>query len=126
MKLKIKVTKEILLKSSYCGFRKNGERRRGMSKHYVESNCAISLAIRDIFPKAWVGTDNINFRGGCKAYLPDEAQVFIDEFDDASIIERQNMVPIKFEIDVPEAVIKRVNIDEVKKILSTSTTMELV
>ena len=46
MKLEIKVTKEILSKSMFCA----GE------SDYIQENCAFALAVRDIFPKARIGT----------------------------------------------------------------------
>lgn len=44
--LKITVTKEILEKSKNCG-----------DAYGAGKNCAIALAVRDVFPMAWVGMD---------------------------------------------------------------------
>jgi hypothetical protein len=130
MKILIKITKDILLKSSQCSEK-------------VGFNCAVSLAIREIFPKAWIMTNYIlvNERELVTCYanivdyfnseelkikLPKEATNFINSFDLKSEEERIEMNPISFEIDVPNEVIEEIGINEIYKILSESKTLELV
>lgn len=56
MELKVKVTKEILKKSMMCGVGFPSERlMTDKQKDYIGQNCAISLAVRDVFPYAFVG-----------------------------------------------------------------------
>lgn len=124
MKLKIKVTKDILKKSMMCGTQKYNY------GNPVTENCAIALAVREIFPEAQVLytcmiiDDNEEY----KAFLPKEAQNFISEFDNLNHFpdERLLMPELEFEIDVPEAYLETVNIDEVVSIINQSQTLELV
>ncbi len=124
-KLNIKVTKEILEKSKMCG------------KNKVGLNCAIALAIRDIFPSAWITgskilIDPIFLKEGCgiksklAIKLPIEAIHFIHEFDRIKPKRRVLMNEISFDIDIPDAVIEELNIDELKEVLKESKTLELI
>jgi|SRR6478609_1597954 len=116
MKLQINVTKEILVKSKMCGFD---------SVLNAPENCAIALAVRDIFPKAQVSPVTI-YTEGVNILLPDEAMLFISDFDEANPSEREEMKPFSFEIEIPEAVIERINIDEVREVLTTSPCLKLI
>jgi len=133
MKIKIKVTRDILVKSAHClkdaGF-----------------NCPISLAVREIFPNAWVTPETIlpnaseelvkqarvsitsidELYKGKTISLPLIASKFIIKFDDSNPTERVLMEPISFDIDVPNEVIEEIGISSVYKILSESKTLELV
>lgn len=120
MTIHIHVTKEILEKTKSC-------------KCQVES-CAVSEAVREIFPGAYtlvlamypfpvsetdLGTDVID--------LPVEAAQFILNFDRAGSDEcRAAMRPISFDIEVPDSVIQRIGISQVESILSNSLTLEKV
>lgn len=134
MKIKITVTKEILERSAMCGI---------CSAQYefksVLTNCAIALAVRDIFPIAIINhasiffnpVDNGRYLKGKKLAapripLPEEANMFIIQFDVASIEQRLAMRPFSFEIDVPQSVIDKIGISEVTRILENSETLELV
>jgi|GEM_PF-5482904 hypothetical protein len=68
MRLKIKVTKEVLRKSAYCTGR-------------AWENCAISVAICDVFPIADVMNEEIRIGGLPYISLPQKARDFILEFD---------------------------------------------
>lgn len=127
MKLKINVTKDILKKSAFCG-------EADVLVHYVSTNCAIALAIRDLFPYAWIYNTNVQFLeadnlhsriiGKCE--LPKKAIKFILNFDVALPEERMKMRPISFEIEIPEEVIETINIEEALNIVSKGKTMELI
>lgn len=123
MKLKIKVTKEILYKSRYC---------RSDEAGAAAMNCAISLAVRDIFPNAFVGLvlmyfDNNGKRGIGEAVKNHGSTVsFINKFDVSSPEERIKMPEYEFEIEVPESVIEKINIDELKPLLENHPTLELI
>ena len=117
MKLKIKVTKEIINEAKFCGITTTPP-----SKH-----CAIALAVRDIFPNAEVGCWEIGLHSQTSSKiitipLPDEAQNFISKFDMSSVIERVNMREIEFDVDLPEELINEINIEDIKN----SKTLELV
>lgn len=118
-KLKITVTKEILEKSKNC-----------LPGNSMPTNCAIALAIRDIFPNASVGTQTISFNtkagDGVFVYTPPIATRFIGQFDIRSAKERVMLNPISFEIEVPESVIESINIDELKPLLENHPTLQLL
>lgn len=127
--LKIKVTKEILEKSRMCG----GDD----TKNKIGMNCAISLAVRDIFPDVWVGDMDIRFGRWDEDHfdvndkityigLPYRVQMFIKEFDKTSPANRLLMPEIEFEIEIPDAVIETINIDELKPLLVNHPTLELI
>lgn len=119
MTILIKVTKEILEKSMYCGI--------GWGGGSIIENCAIAYAVREIFPGAQVGDGiylyNMNAE---KIPIPVEAQGFIGKFDGLMPGDRVKMKPISFEIEVPSEVIDQIGIGDVYKILSESKTLELV
>lgn len=131
VELKIKVTKEIINKTRFCGLK--GEE----SVDNYSSNCAIALAVRDIFPIAYVGPCFITVCTHDNSFmidLPVEATEFIHEFDDAtgakSLVEciqwRQSLDPIEFSIQVPDELIEKINIDEISKVLENHPNLELV
>jgi hypothetical protein len=137
MRITIKVTKDVLRKTAMCS---------GGVKH-IRENCAISYAVREIFPAAQtfvyaiVLSDHdvniyedyllpqraIDVLGDRCIPLPEIASAFIRAFDfladDPEA--RMNMAEISFEIDVPPAVIERIGISEVYRVLSESKTLEL-
>lgn len=126
MKIKIHVTREILERSAMCGIAKE--------TRHIATNCAISLAVRDIFLDAQVD----HFDGGelqiCVGRrpnhvfikLPEDAHCFVGEFDYARPHERATMKPLSFDIDVPYRLVEMIGIGEVYRILSESRTLELV
>lgn len=140
MKILVKVTKEILDKTSGC-FRN------------AAINCAITEAVRDMFPYAFTINDRViifdkethclmindahytdggidirNYKSIASIGLPSEAMFFILEFDEFVLRPelRRNMKPIQFEIDVPNEVIDQIGISTAYKVLSESKTLELV
>jgi hypothetical protein len=132
-KLKITVTKEILEKSKYCGKRPYGEE----IEDDAPSNCAIALAVREIFPFAWVGEDEIDpfyrtivgfeFRPlSERIELPTNAKNFITRFDGTSADDRPLLPEISFEVEIPDCVIDQINIDELRPLLANHPTLELV
>lgn len=119
MKILIKVTKEILHHSAMCGH--DGKMR--------STNCAIALAVRELFPSASIGNPNYSLNGKDgfdNNYLPPKAVAFITRFDSTSPSERRWMKPFSFELDVPNSVIDQIGISEAYRILSESKTLELV
>lgn len=131
-KFKINVTKEVLERSANCS-----SKRLGL-------NCAIAIAINDLFPASWVTREKILFADSLESIenymenpkhlyfeiadtkLPIIATSFIDIFDNCYPQDRLLMEPFSFEIDVPDVIIDKISIDEIKKVLETSTTMELI
>lgn len=130
MKIKIKVTKEILERSACC------------TKDLCTFNCAIAEAIREIFPWSSTGGTNINIWDSRKnrdnwlsfrssphpivISLPFNARLFIQDFDLRTPDLRIAMTPISFDIEVPNGLINQIGIGQVYKILSESKSLEMV
>jgi hypothetical protein len=127
VQLKIKVTKEVLFKSRMC------QTELGM-------NCAISLAVRDILPNAIVGRYYIapfyytGYKNGenwepdrtCMIPLPIEASSFTQDFDYSAPAQRVLLPELEFEITIPDEVIEKINIDELRPLLQNHPTLELI
>lgn len=114
--LTIHITKEVLEESKNC----SGAKGR---------TCAVAVAIRHIWPKAYVCTDEAYLNGKWYkdvAKLPLMAQNFIDGFDRSTPEVRIAMEPISFNIVVPDEVINQINIDEVLKLANTVTRKEVL
>lgn len=130
-KLRITVTKEILDRSKYCGEPGFGD-ISAFENH--SSNCAIALAIRDVFPKAFVETeyifiDEISYKkfpmpGDIK--LPAEATDFINTFDLLDPAGRSLLPELTFEISIPDEIINQINIDELKPLLENHPTLAIL
>lgn len=115
MKLQIKVTKEILEKSMWCGTEK-GEQS-------VPQNCAIALAVRDIFPKAEVGFEHIRpFGRENDCYIEHNQIHYISLFDQTKPQERPLLHELTFTVDLPEQIVNSINIDDIYN----SKTLELI
>lgn len=132
-KLRITVTKEILERSKYCA--------SDINQGY---NCAVALAVKDIFPEAYcyqsfmvfdqAGKDKCDsgffsaskFKGAIGAHFPAFVFMWIQQFDRIEPNERVKMSPISFEISIPDEVIEKINIDELKPLLENHPTLELI
>lgn len=112
MKIQINITKEVLKKSARCGYA-------------TWNNCAIAVAIRDLFPSFSVYNSNIEKNYTHVCYLPKEASDFITIFDDAPYEERLLLPELSFIIDVSQKYIDEIGINEVHEILSKSKTLKL-
>lgn len=125
MKILIKITKDVLRRSAMCDSE-------------VGRNCAVGLAIVEIFPTAWVGGSSIHIYDQvpdcvlvheccsvCSLALPTAASTFIYRFDHSTPAERLLLPEFSFEIEVPQQLIDSIGIGEVYRILSESKTLEL-
>lgn len=123
MKIKIKVTKDILKRSMMCG--------TTPLLGGIEDNCAVALAVRDIFPGASIGSYIIfpfsRTDPGYSIATPPEARAFIKSFDVLrnSPDKRLDLPELSFDIEVSDSIIKKIGIGEVYKVLSESRTLEL-
>lgn len=140
MKILIKVTKEIIAQTAMCGISDDLKN--------IASNCAIAVAVRDLIPDALVLDD---YEICCSRLdtiitLPPVAEKFIIQFDGILvravtgrdivsqielitkqvIEERMRLQPVEFEVDLPDEFIDLISIDEVKRIVNASPTLELV
>ena len=119
MKLTIFITKNILLQSMYC-VRMAGQ------------NCAIGKAIFALFgARSLVHSEAIKIYSNdifdiqdvmsnpvlYKIPLPEAAMDFIVEFDEATPLQRVEMTPIAFDIDVPEELVSLLGLDYIHKII---------
>ena len=115
----IKITKEILAGSKECGTHNDLEK--------IGNNCAIALAVKDIFPNVFVTTHHIYPFGidddrynRLSIPLPGVALNFIKIFDSLRSIHNARLCLPEFEfnIDIPDEIISLIDIDEVKNILA--------
>lgn len=111
----IAVTKDIIKKCKNCGIELN----------IAERNCAVALALRDIFPNAYVTNYNIypfgiDFKKDMeiKIPLPVVAQQFIKLFDGFSHIPHLRLLLPEFEfsVEIPDDVIEQIDIEEVREL----------
>ena len=112
---KITITKDIIGHCKNCG--------RQNEKDEIGKNCAIALAVKDIFPNVYVTNYYILPFGirhenddALKIQLPVIAQQFIKLFDGFSLTPNLRLLlpEFEFDIDIPDAVIEQINIDEIR------------
>jgi hypothetical protein len=116
VQFKIKVTKEILELSKECGAHNDFDT--------IGKNCAIAIALKDIFPEVVVtdyyiypfGIDNKNKLDDLRIVMPKIAQDFVKVFDSLSAIHKLRLLlpEFEFEISIPDEIISQINIDEVR------------
>ena len=120
VQFKIAVTREILELSLECGINNDIE--------MISKNCAIALAVKDIFPDVVVTEDCI-YPFGVNIYtktshlkieLPQVAKDFIKVFDSLCGMHkvRRCLPEFDFEISVPDEIISQINIAEVKDLIN--------
>lgn len=101
-----------------------------MNNYRRGQNCAIALAIKDIFPDSWVGAAgiDIDYNGIFNKVidLPEEVIHFIKEFDKNSPEQRIDMTSISFDIEIPNNVVETINIEDIKPLLINHPTLQLV
>jgi len=127
VEFKIRVTKEIIEHCKYCGAENN--------KQEINKNCAVAFALKDIFPDVYVtnyyifpfGIDTEEGQG-TKIVIPVIAQQFIKLFDGFYLMPdlRPLLPEFEFTIDIPDKVIDRVNIDEMKELINSSKHRKLI
>ncbi len=118
VKIKIKITKDIVLSAHPC----------------KAAECAFALAVRDIFPDARVKRFSIypfSYMRSVEAMsmcFPISAEMtkFIDWFDTSTQKEKEKFTEREFELEIPDWVIERINIDEVKTLLQDHPILMLV
>ena len=120
---KIAITKEIISRCKNCG--------TGNETDRIENNCAIAVALADIFPKVHVtnfcifpfGIDG-DIEKDIKIPLPPIAQQFIKLFDGFRFAPKLRLLLPEFEfvVDIPDEVIEQINIDEVRELIETGST----
>lgn len=119
-KLQITVTKEILKRSMMCGVD---------DAENITENCAIALAIRDVFPRAYVGCEKLFFGvPDLSVKLPYEAAKYVRRFDSLrdATIERLDLPEITFEVEVPDEVIDKIDISKIYEGHPTLQLIEIV
>jgi hypothetical protein len=118
---KISITKDIIDRAKHCGTEND--------IYQMGRNCAIALALKDIFPEVYV-TNYLIFPFGIDANdekdvkipLPTIAQQFIKLFDGFYLTPNLRLLLPQFEfmIDIPDEVINAINIDEIKELIRNS------
>jgi hypothetical protein len=117
--LKIVISKAIIQQAKYCGSENDADT--------VGNNCAVAIAVIDIFPNVYVSGYHIfPFGMGCENEqrlsipLPVIAQQFIKLFDGFHLTPKLRLLLPEFEftIDIPDEVIEQINIDDVKEFIA--------
>ena len=127
VQFKIAITKEIIAHCKNCG--------TGNEVHRIENTCAIAFALAEIFPKVHVSNvfifpfgTNGSKENDIKIPMPPVAQQFIKLFDGFYLMPdlRPLLPEFEFTIDIPDKVIDRVNIDEMKELINSSKHRKLI
>jgi hypothetical protein len=118
LKIKIHITKDVLKRSAMCGINTGA----------INENCAIAIAVKDLFPQAKVYRHNIGYFGEKYNHrLPEHGQGrFINKFDSLTPSARIAAPEFSFELEVPEYVINSIGIQEALDIIEKSETLTLV
>lgn len=135
MILEIIVSSEVIKASSLCGFDNNGNAAPFKVlplDRQPATNCAIALAVRDIFPEADIGEEMIYpFGSGDRSRdtkqipMPYEAVSFIEKFDVSTPGRRGSMKPFSFKIDIPDHIIDDIPLPDINKIINESKTLKI-
>ncbi len=116
--LKISITKEIIEQCKNCGNENEA--------HKISNNCAVAIALIDIFPNIHVTGYyifplgiNLEKEQVLRIPLPTIAQQFIKLFDGFYLTPKLRLLLPEFEftIDIPDEVIELINIDEVRELI---------
>lgn len=118
----VSITKDILKQSKNCGPKapENG------------NNCAIAIALKDIFPDVYVSADCVHPFGNTddaskKIHipLPPVARQFVKLFDGFYLTPglRLLLPAFEFPIEIDDEVINMINIDEVRAVICSSPVM---
>jgi hypothetical protein len=120
VQFKIKITRDIIEQCKNCGALND--------QFEISKNCAIALALQDIFPEVYVTNYyifpfgiNDEKRTDIKMVLPVVAQQFIKLFDGFSLMPNLRLLLPEFEfaIDVLDKVIDEINIDEIIELIKS-------
>jgi len=127
VEFKIRITKEIIEHCKYCGAENN--------EHELSRNCAVAVALKDIFPDVYVtnyyifpfGIDTEE-RENIKIIMPVITQQFIKLFDGFSLMPNLRLLlpEFEFEISIPDEAINRINISEIKDFINESKNRRLI
>lgn len=123
MKLTIKITKEVLKRSMYCGTE--------ACKGKISENCAIAVAVRDIFPTCAIAHPGIYLDQMSPfpsiRFIPEVGE-FIYRFDRLRHCpeDRLKLPEFEFTVEVPDSIIDSIGIKEIHEIIERSETLELV
>ena len=118
VQFKIAITRDTIRQCKNCG------NRNGPSG--IEKNCAIAIALVDIFPEVYVIDDyifplgiNPENKKTVRIPLPVVARQFIKLFDGFSLAPRLRMMlpEFEFEIDIPDELIEQINIGELTSLI---------
>ncbi len=126
VQFKISITKDIIHQSKNCGIDND--------LYKIGTDCAVAVALQDIFPHVYVtnfyifpfGIENNQLKH-LKIALPLVAQQFIKLFDGFCFAPKLRLMLPEFEfnVDVPDEIINVINIDEVQEIISNKHTSGL-
>jgi hypothetical protein len=108
----IRITKEIIARAKFCG---------QDEQQSIGDNCAIAIALQDIFPGVFVTGNHIHpfgfeQEGEMVIGLPAIAQDFIKVFDSLVAIPKVRLLLPEFEfvIGIPDKLLEQINIDDIQ------------
>ncbi len=124
----IAISKDILKASKHCGIENDPDT--------IGRNCAIANAVCHIFPDIYVtGFDMFPFGGSedqsirsIRIPLPPVAQHFVRLFDGFRLTPSLRLLLPEFEfsIDIPDELIDMIDIEEVKAIIASSCSSNII
>jgi hypothetical protein len=114
VKLKIKITRDIVLSSKHC--------------HGTQ--CAFANAVRDILPNAWISSFTIypfsEISNDTRKFdLSKEMSEFVFWFDIANQDEKEMFTEKEFELEIPDWVIDEIDIESIRPLLQNHPTLTL-
>ena len=129
MKIEINISKEILARTQYCGYDQCGIKDQDAN---IAKNCAIAVACAEVFDRVSVGDSIHIYAGGVKPrflgiiQLPVAAIEFTTVFDAMHPVQRLDIEPFSFEIDVPDTIIDKIGTAEITELLEHSESLKLI
>ena len=120
IKLQVKVTKEILRESMYCN-------------QQYHNNCAIAIAIKEIFPKSETYGESVFILGSDSEVYPimgleakHDGKEFIEKFDKSNPQKRSLMPETIVTLDITDEILEKINLEDMSNMVSKIEHLELI
>lgn len=145
IEINVKVTSEHINKAKHCGFHLDhyfNKEEKGEIATNVTTNCAVAVALQEIFPLCDVSStisnisrfyENIDDERWFINYRTDEVKLFLEAFDRFTPIQRIDLLPeFNFTIVVKDSVLDIIlrqagmNIEKFEEILTKTGHLTLV
>lgn len=116
IQIKVKVTKDILRESMMCG----------TNAKLKTKNCAVALAIKEIFPFASVGVFEYYPVSTKTTYARHDGGTFIKMFDLSTPAERLLLPETEITLDITDEILEAIDLPEIAAKVETIDHLELV